>query len=116
MIQANELRIGNWIMRANGFPQRIQAYDYEHTDFNAISSIPLTAEILEAAGFTTVTENADGSYNFWGKEIDASIDIEDGELFRYRVHEKERTKCIQYLHQLQNLYFALTGQELEVNL
>lgn len=131
MIKANQIRVGNRFVREIR-STRGQEFDHnfvlteewmgklfsENTSFalNDLHPIPLTPEILEKAGFNSVTTNKDGSYNFWGKEIDASVDVEDGELFRYRIHERIRTKSIQYVHQLQNLYQALTGQELEINL
>jgi hypothetical protein len=52
-----------------------------------------------------------------------SISYYDGWIFRYREKSEygssdiELYPCnIYYLHQLQNLYFALTNEELEINL
>ena len=139
MIQANELRIGNFVFRndlpggmfyeiralckdrvhpINVIEQDVKKNVYYASDctLSELEPIPLTPEILEKCGFTTVTTNEDRSYNFWGKDLDASIDVDSDNLFRYRICERKRTKTILYVHQLQNLYFSLTGTELEVNL
>ena len=130
MIQANELRIGNWIMRANGFAQRIQDYDYEHTDFDAVSPIPLTAEILEAAGLPDQLANEKGAgwfhrgefvvnkgrYYYHFNKNRKSLTLAIAVTIDKRTDTTAFAWDIKYLHQLQNLYFALTGQELEINL
>lgn len=79
----------------------------ESTHINDIEPIPLTEEILLKCGF-----------NFWGgitsycdREDFWSIKMEDG---RFEIEYVELE--IKHLHQLQNLYFALTGKELEIEL
>jgi hypothetical protein len=90
----------------------------EDTDLDYfLNPIPLTEDFLMSFGFTTITINKDGSTNFWNKECDCSIDVEITginleRLFKYRVCEQKRTKSIASVHELQNLYFALTGSEL----
>lgn len=123
MIVANELRINNWVKYHDGTnirvtPEIISAQIHANKikgHGSWIYSIRLTPEILEKCGFTTTTQNNDGSFNMWGRLIDASIDIEEGEVYKYRIYEKLRTKNILSVHQLQNLYFALTGEELQIN-
>lgn len=120
MIQANELRIGNWIYIDNGekpkYRYQITGHDIEEIEGDGTDCfrIPLTTEILERLGFANISRNEDGTYNFWSKELDASVDYEDEHLFRYRVHERLRTKNIMSVHELQNLHFALKGVELIV--
>ena len=62
--------------------------------------IPLSPEILEKAGFEKC------SCGGW----------KQGELHLYKGFNYERKRIIKYLHQLQNLYFSLTGEELTINL
>lgn len=121
-MKANELRIGNWVMY-NGNPEQIDGIQpswlwvrLDSMSMSHFAPIELTPEILVKAGFETCTQNNDGSYNFWGKNIDTSIDVDTDNLYRYRINERHRTKAIQYLHQLQNLYYALTGFELEIKM
>jgi len=126
MLNAKELRQGNLVLDPYGNEREVtgvrgdKVYLSRAANIDAIypaselSPIPLTAEWLERAGFHTVTTNEDGSNNYWSKSLDASIDYEYEGIFRYRIFEKQRTKSIISLHQLQNLYFALTGSELEI--
>lgn len=84
--------------------------DYNNKNINPI---PLTPEILEMCG-----------YKYWNIDHNCT-DPNDA----YWVHPKMKFAInnikwtvqkldiqIQYLHQLQNLYFALTGQELDINM
>jgi len=128
MLQPAELRIGNWIgMR--GIPTSILLEDSEFLptrvdletikDIDALSdfeysAIPLTPEILEKAGF----EKADNGIAL--KTFEGYVWI--GSLFegfpltleidgnRMPLHH------IKHVHQLQNLYFALTGEEIKIEL
>lgn len=114
-IKANELRLGNWVLGENGFPLKISAYDFEHTMFDKTNPILLTPEILEKAGFMKERES---NYT----KIYTNI---KNEQFGYNWHDRsgwtaryygENINHTQYLHQLQNLYFALTSEELKIEL
>lgn len=107
---SNELRLGNWVLNLYDSPVQVTVVDDTVT---WAKPIRLTPEILERCGFNSVSRNEDGSYNFWSKELDASIDYEDENLFRYRVHERQRTRNIVSVHDLQNLHFALKKVEIE---
>jgi hypothetical protein len=91
---------------------------------DSIHPIPLTPEILEKCGFVMLhhlgkiqpTFQIDSSFELhWANGIlyltfsqdnyDENIDLSEFIIERALPH-------IQYLHQLQNLYFALTGEEL----
>ena len=119
MIQANELRIGNWILwnMPGGSIQPILVASIPLDDDN-YSPIPLTTEILEKAGF-----EKDEDYTTHEGKMYVSFNLPDGTTidklgdndFEYHVWDNYE-KHIKYLHQLQNLYFALTGEELEINL
>lgn len=115
MIQANELRIGNYIIRANGFPSAVSAYDFEHTNFQETNPIPITPEILEKCGFDLTQWFCEGSY----KIREDKSDMLYGWTFvvRNANHDREiEFGYFKYVHELQNLYFALTGEELEIEL
>ncbi len=139
VMKASELRIGNWIHSPISDPLmprpikgdfKVEAW-HIHAMFqfelvsdmwdNAIP-IPISTGWLKKLGFLSVREeDNNGNLNYWNKEKDASVDVEPTistnkieHLFYYRVHEKVRRKPLQYVHQLQNLYFALTGKELEI--
>ena len=116
-MKATELRIGNWIQGYHA-PEDIGQVTAEH--FSTVDpdgyidgdGIPLTPEILENAGFEFVMEA--GGYcdkNHILYTTNTHI------IFcPYCTKDENCYINIIYLHQLQNLYFALTGEELEVKL
>lgn len=136
MIQANELRIGNWVM-VNGRPETINYLSTipevsingmdAHLSFQ-LSPIPLTDKILMAFGLTPI----EVSDNFKKYFFDSIIEVEK---IKYHFHFHKRAKRlsvgirmetsvghettffiwgIKHLHDLQNIYHALTFKELEL--
>ena len=113
-MEAKELRIGNWVLVENDH-ETIKAitqtaflcvldgkgdgYMQLHKD---VYPIPLTEEWLIKFGF----ERWNDVYNFYHKLN--GVEIENGNI--YVGHGNE----IKYVHQLQNLYFALTNKELTI--
>lgn len=83
-------------------------------DLDKLSPIPLTPEILEKAGFVTIGRYAIGvgGYNVFAKGRIELLQPNEGDPYILAFYEAKIT----HLHQLQNLYFALTGQELTINL
>jgi hypothetical protein len=134
MVKANELRIGNWFYYNNAL-KRIVAITSGNTvklntlpkmiedDILELIPIPLTPELLENCGFIrsgclndTVywNEQARISYSF-GNYAYPSEDLRSKphvEIGRQQIYPKR----LMYLHQLQNLYFSLTNQELTIHL
>lgn len=109
----------HWCNLENNFEQ------YEAVGGNRdIEAIPLTPEILEKCGFKSYIRN------YWVNEkqqYEAIHYYEKKQLIDFYFDKFKRNKWvsdrlfmfdygIEYLHQLQNLYFAMTGEELEVNL
>lgn len=70
--------------------------------------IPLTEEWLVKFGFISIQ---DGWYQIEKMPISFNWNIYDNTL-RFMGYS---FKHIKYVHQLQNLYFALTGEELQIN-
>jgi hypothetical protein len=124
MIKANELRIGNYIL-INGSIVRIgygviqdvyqknKGIRNQYLNTLTHEPIPLTPEILEKAGFKFYEKSEmyekDDFMDLHILYDNAGYCIKDYELNIWSPN-------ILYLHQLQNLYFALTGEELEINL
>ena len=132
MIKANELRLGNYLQlegenfRVSEIQNNLQCVelkrknlenprlnDYEECDLdcNDLLPIPLTEEWLLKFGFKLDMEN----FN-WNAAIGEN-EIGDFKLaLRYseRIGWFFQSKCtvLKYVHQLQNLYFAITGEEL----
>lgn len=124
MIKANELRIGNLIRWAheegytlkNVTPDILKSlYDYEEDPDDERFSrglfykpIPLTSEILLKYGFKIVGNRWKFVHPVYGFSC-ITVGINTSKVFY--VHLKKRI-YIDYLHELQNLYFALNRKEL----
>jgi hypothetical protein len=133
MIQANELRIGNYVLRndipGNWYELRAVCKDRIHPiqvveqdwakncfwasdcTLSDLNPIPLEEEILLNFGFEFTGECYNspslGRYNIF---------IYEGEkLEEYRLHfTHNKYVAIYFVHQLQNLFYALTGTELTI--
>ena len=93
-MRAEELRIGNWISY-EGSQYKLTREDFEDMDdkfFDIAKPIVLTEELLLKLG---INQYEDTNLFVLNDFIISSV-----------------TKLVYYVHQLQNLYFALTGEEL----
>jgi len=127
MIQSNELRLGNLVYDSNKRERYVSAIgvgntiwfddkaDYSpkyYSDHKNIHPIPLTTEWLEKFGFVNTNHGWDKDkfglfdHNYSNKEkgLDLGLNMAEGPLPRIR-----------FVHELQNLFFCLSGKELEVN-
>ena len=137
MINARELRIGNKVINnhtntiytvksinvtdigysgfLNGHIWPLESVDGQPLDaygigFGVLDPIPLTQEILEKwFGF----EKIDFDYFELKAKKNYYCNI-DEQGFGFAL-EHETFYICEYVHELQNLYFALTGEELKVN-
>ena len=126
-MKATELRIGNWV-RIKDVPTtnewqvesigNLQQVGGQLWSIEELEPIPLTEEWLERFGFDKDEEYDEGGLvdyrwtlmyrslefvSFWNSE----------EL--NGVNQPQTGVDVEYVHQLQNLYFALTGQELQTD-
>lgn len=118
-MEASELRIGNWVNGIGG-PCLVRGTTkggiwlmtkVSETDEFAVSPIPLTEEWLLKFGFEPY-ENI-GNRRLYHIEtfiVESSIPAAPV----YYTSSRELICFIEYVHQLQNLYFALTGEELTI--
>lgn len=127
MITTSELRQGNWATGKEGKPvqvkeimtamvvidssreaRRINRNTVHHS---SLSGIPLTPDVLHKAGFDdSLTKGELILY------LDQGFIVYDGKECFFEIDGDRIGKEIKYLHQLQNLYFALTGEELKIDL
>ena len=117
MIQANELRIGNYVSYKNERWIKVGYHEIRYAVLypdNSYYPIPLTPEILEKAGFVKTGRYAIGAGGYITYEKDRVVLLhpKKGHPFVLAFHETQ----VQSVHQLQNLYFALTGEELPINM
>ena len=140
MIQPNELRTGNILQYFIGEEdcewefttidwQDIRWAQEVNENFNLVHKpVFLTDELLEKCGFKC--DRVDYT-EYWNRIDGDGFHLDFFSLRRHdpaayysigRKHDgyfeiyTQRDVKIWYLHQLQNLYFALTGEELEINL
>jgi hypothetical protein len=113
MIQTNELRIGNWLLDEHGkyfnvgsIQKNFHGVNINNKYPGLIEPIHLTNEILVQCGF----ENGVlGNFKI-------GYDGDDFVKQQFSVPFEDRLLKVKYLHQLQNLYYALTGKELSIDL
>ena len=109
MIESRELRIGNWVNH-NGTPIELTRNRFKLSVFtlgcSEIEPIPLTEEWLERFGF----EKRKISYLYGYGNFLYDYRLKLWTWYGIQLHDY----LITYVHQLQNLYFALTGEELQL--
>jgi len=109
-MKPQELRIGNYVRyHHNGGFVEAPIFHLTDEDVNVLP-IELTPEILEKAGF--VFKNG---YGYKHQKLKAIL-TKVADSIGFHVRTTDFTLEYQYLHQLQNLYFALTGEELDITL
>jgi hypothetical protein len=116
-----ELRLGNWINSYHGNVRVVSLGQELVTTPNKIgvthgaiySGIDLNYDILKKCGFRPLNSLyfVRDNYSMWEFRCFAiKFRSNDGESFT-----PIKAKC-QYLHQLQNVYFFITGEEIQVEL
>ena len=117
MIKTNELRIGNLVFLND--KQKVweimDGFDIdEMTENSTVDPIPISEEWFLNFGFNRITTNEywfviplkDRSLNV---STVGSVEIKSWDMLCISIG------CVcEYVHQLQNLYFALTGNELNI--
>jgi len=107
-MKTNELRLGNYILTSGG---RLISVTIENIvkvakNISEYKPIPLTEEWIIGLGFgkhDSTTFEKNGYY----------FDLEDTTFYNdWPSNASTLNKNVKYLHQIQNLYFALTGEEL----
>ena len=113
-MKASELRIGNWVKR-NGLV--VQCDYMSAANCHAVpiqyEPIPITEEWLVRFGFERVNQQYPHKKIYRLNKFYIKFDIKDS-FFYWAVYGANTDYTIELVHQLQNLYFALTGEELEL--
>ena len=114
-MKAEELRIGNLVKQGQvGALDNLQAWTFTDgvvlpVDYKELTPIPLTEEWLVRFGF----EKSAFNENVYSNK---SIILDKRKLgWLLCDNSIDNLKHIEHVHQLQNLYFALTGEELTLN-
>jgi hypothetical protein len=112
-MKPTELRIGNWVNGefANGELKPFQIFRIDGNDkMEGLQPIPLTTEILNSCIYYDGSEWCLLNHTAW------SIQEYGGRFGLAYGGDLSKETWVDHLHQLQNLYYALTGKELEINL
>jgi len=121
-MKATELRIGNWVSWTGKERQILINDIVEHQKManrSLVEPIPLTEEWLDRLGFEkNENRTADPQYDYWKKDcLGWNLTWTNGNL-EWQILKRDLEKeyrpelNIKYVHQLQNLYHSLTGEEL----
>lgn len=126
MIKGNELKVGNWVQRRGKALQVVGIMDpiiratYEglKSDYvvfdDQLHYIPISPEILEKAGFK---ESRQTFFTWYTRRlVENHFRLDYSDQTTYHWVQGNTIVELNYLHQLQNLYFVLTATELEINL
>ncbi len=115
-MDAKELRIGNWYEGSKGIQSQVTPDIYMNWEVNGCwaKPIPLTEERLQEFGWEPC-----GSYVnavTWHLDVLEAFSIlkyYNGKMWLVDIEMNEIIE-LKYVHQLQNLYFALTNEELKI--
>lgn len=108
-MEVRELRVGNWYnWYADGeyYQFQVEPKDFKDEKYLNFEPIPLTEEWLERFGFRKTFDSPFEDFEWSDNNLQLSENF-DCYLGKF-------TQPIQYVHQLQNLSFALTGEELKL--
>lgn len=129
-MEAKNFRIGNWISTEKGDKQvesidetgiiDVETIDHDGFYYYNYQPIPISPEWLKRFGFVK-----DNNGNYWIDLQTHYLELMPSNGYWYPVyaqvpemsHEDEQrvsTNRIEFVHELQNLFFALTGNELEM--
>ena len=131
MINANELRIGNYVSdyhASDSFMGKVKTlthnrcyYGNFHSSYKDLKPIPLTEEILLKCGFKIREITVLGAtQKHYSDFRNIAIELLSDEYFMLGLHRGYETiepiRRVKYVHELQNLIYALTNEELQVEL
>jgi len=129
-MKANELMIGDWLLR-DGYPMQVNEIKMYSTsgkptingwDEEDFEPIKVTYELLiDNCGFGFTTNKTYGKHFYLRPKGKSKIVLYKNSWYDAAVkdspfHVFHKGLEVKYLHQLQNLIFALTGNEMAVNL
>jgi len=112
-MKARELMVGNYVyslgtnevQKTTGITEEspfIDTITFDYLSYEEIEPVPLTEEYLFKFGFT-YNEKTE-CYHYYDFILNKSFVMQNIDIH----------VCLKHVHQLQNLYFALTGEELTI--
>lgn len=128
-MEATDVRIGNYVYDTKGEINKINLAAIEYllrygsSGACQVKPIPLTEDMLKKCGFEKsgefIFDHPSGvvfdAPNDWNNTDEYPIEIGMPRTVMGYNPEELIIRCL-YLHDLQNKFFAITGEELEINL
>lgn len=125
MIHETEIRIGNWVANIHtGNPYQltinkmIGLLPHFRENILYVKPIQITEDVLLKCGFTKHEATHANYFNVWIDEKETTyLSIYSNENYWIGCEDTNEIVGlgkIKHLHQLQNLYFTLTGKELQI--
>jgi len=112
-MKTTELRVGNWVQDNDGDQDKVDLDILAHLIYYNIEPIPFTEEWAERMEFTRVPDTNKWRHGRLSIDFDRMLVKWDYSIFRDHSTQKEKSFIV---HDIQNLYFALTGEELEIKM
>ncbi len=114
-MKATDLRIGNFVEILGKIEtvvdvmcDSVNTTTCEGVTYDMVNAVPLTSKWLEKFGFEIKKSNRDDHYRLKKTYL-------SGYFYKRKGFYFKNIYCdIKYVHQLQNLYRALTGEELQL--
>lgn len=116
-IDVKELRVGSWVMHeyfdfdmAVSHRMQININHFKNDDWRDIQPIPITEEVLLKCGFEKFHkfDMSDGNWRIKTKTHDFIVTY----LHKHYIATIYFQVPVPYLHTLQNLFYAISGEEL----
>lgn len=114
-MNSNELRIGNWYINGNDEPEQATELFRQYVKgmefvlpWPSVEGVPLTEEWLVRFGFSV-----NGVKEWYLKSYEFAWLPGSGDWY-YMCEGAFASSGMKYVHQLQNLYFDLSGEELTI--
>ena len=118
-MEANELRLNNWVNHCNKEVQITihDLFDIAVFEDDVFTPIPLTEEWLLKLGFDKEYQKGYIGIDVCNSDFVLTEPLKMGEwqtnyTFQFETGSVPKFKEIKYVHQLQNLFFCLCGEEL----
>jgi hypothetical protein len=111
MIKATDLRLGNWVLNpSTKKPVQITSMDISdiENNYKEREPIPLTEELFNKINVPDIESDfgGSGSFNY----------SDNGKLYLNDCDGGKIGKPIEFVHQLQNVFYFLQGEELPITL
>lgn len=125
MIKGIELRIGSWVYdtrtvgNRSGLPAvktPTQVQIIENKDYNFYTPIPIFSSILINSRFEYRKQFNDWSIPFKSMMFSIGKSLFDDDTWYLCDYKANHSVEFKYIHQLQSLFFSITGQELEITI